>query len=230
MDYLESKDVTVYLKDATAQLLKHRANCPTRAAALTFLAEYFRTLRFGRHVLFRETDFVMATRHNRLSFVRCVEYVVGPADASASASSGGEDGWLSAADYHNCITLICKDFPLDLVLKATEMHLMDVSHGVESRLPLAAFMRAFRVQVVYNEFLQKCRVAFDGLARKTMDGVVSTASFVQRLQTVHSPPREAAIPMVHVERALRSVGSTSDVLKILHALAMSSAVFDSATQ
>jgi hypothetical protein len=42
MDYLEKADVLVYLNDATTQLLKNRASYPTKAAALSFFAQYFR--------------------------------------------------------------------------------------------------------------------------------------------------------------------------------------------
>mmetsp|Transcript_22863 Transcript_22863/g.68840 ORF Transcript_22863/g.68840 Transcript_22863/m.68840 type:complete len:233 (+) Transcript_22863:13-711(+) len=232
MDYLKSNDVLVYLSDALTQLLKNRANYPTREAAMGYLAEYFRTLKFGRHVLFRGIDFVMATRHNRQSFVQCAEYVMGPADgrkaseASFGITGGSTAELLSIADYHNCIALICKDFPISLVLKAASM--LVVEDGLECRLPFAEFVRAFKIQMVYNEFLDECRVVFKGLASRSRDGTVPSAAFLARIKTLST--RGSVIPHPLIERAVKGLDHPTDVMDVLHALARSPAVFDAAGQ
>lgn len=50
-----------------------------------------------------------------------------------------------------------QDFPLDLLQQAVSMLLVD--DGLECRLPLADFTRAFRIQLVFNEWLDECRAS-----------------------------------------------------------------------
>ena len=57
----------------------------------------------------------------------------------------------------------CQDFPLEMIQRAVSMLLVD--DGLECRLPLADFTRAFKIQLVFNEWLDECRALFNRVTR-----------------------------------------------------------------
>eukprot|EP00035_Acanthoeca_spectabilis_P015787 m.317318 g.317318 ORF g.317318 m.317318 type:complete len:183 (+) comp16433_c3_seq3:744-1292(+) len=142
----------------------------------------------------------------------------------ATASGGSASELLSVADYFNCITMICKDFPLELVEKAVEMLVVD--RGLECRLPFADFMRAFKLQVVFNEFLAECRTEFAGLAMRSVDGRVTMQAFLGRVDAMEANGSCKTIPIAAVEKAVSGLDAAKDILDIFNALVRCSAVHD----
>jgi len=73
------------------------------------LIEYFNTTIKGEHILLREFAFVSATLHNRRSFLQQVKKVFHSTPFYKVTT---------ALDYHQMISLVCSDFPRQLVLEA----------------------------------------------------------------------------------------------------------------
>lgn len=63
--YFRRHHVSAYTRDAIAQLVRSNTDNP-----LDFLLRYFSLVARGQHVLSREFDYIAATPHNRVSFLR----------------------------------------------------------------------------------------------------------------------------------------------------------------
>lgn len=143
--YLAKHHVLTYMEDSISQLLENRDENP-KINPLKILSEYFTALRDGNHTMFREYQFIHATPHNRASFVKlfwkCYKQI------------GKKGDLLSIQEYHSLITLLCSDFPFELVQKTARIILMD--DALDCLISFTDFIYAFQTQFYYEEFLDKC--------------------------------------------------------------------------
>ncbi|KAL4225513.1 hypothetical protein ACF0H5_016201 [Mactra antiquata] len=143
--YLAKHHVLVYMEDSIAQLLEHREENP-KLNPIKILSEYFNALRDGNHTMFREYQFIHMTPHNRASFVKlfwkCYKQI------------GKKGDLLSIQEYHSLITLLCSDFPFEILQKTARIILLD--DALDCLISFPDFIYAFQTQFYYEEFLDKC--------------------------------------------------------------------------
>lgn len=143
--YLTKHHVLAYMEDSIAQLLESREDNP-KINPIKILSEYFTALRDGNHTMFREYQFIHMTPHNRASFVKlfwkCYKQI------------GKKGDLLSIQEYHALITLLCSDFPFEIVQKTARIILLD--DALDCLISFPDFIYAFQTQFYYEEFLDKC--------------------------------------------------------------------------
>lgn len=151
--YLAKHNVLIYIQDAVSQLLQHREDNPQLVPA-KFLNDYFRCVVKGNHTLFREYNFIHATPHNRASFIamfwKCFKHI------------GKSGDLLSVKEYHSLLSLICSDFPHEIVQKSARIVLME--DAMDCLMSFNDFLSAFQMQLYYEEFLAKCSEIYDEIA------------------------------------------------------------------
>eukprot|EP00040_Diaphanoeca_grandis_P011239 m.57561 g.57561 ORF g.57561 m.57561 type:complete len:247 (+) comp22405_c0_seq1:3-743(+) len=217
MEYLETYDVIHYVNDAMIQLLKVKLAGKEPACTSGFLAEYFISVREGRHVLFREFEYIMATDHSRRSFLRWLQHCLEPLQQQGAT--------YTIADYYNMIKLLCKDFPLSIVKSAAAMLL--VEDGLECLVSVDEFMIALKIRLIYQEFLDECQLVFSHDEAKPNKG-----AFLRQLEPVYTDTtKEHAghtryIPLSVVSDALNSLDNDkqADLMDIFNCLIRSEAV------
>ncbi|XP_062506895.1 centriolar satellite-associated tubulin polyglutamylase complex regulator 1-like isoform X4 [Corticium candelabrum] len=123
--YLKRCHVLTYLQDSIAQLLEHREH-NSRANPM------------------REFFFVKATPQYRLSLVKLFYDCFKPI--------GHRGDLLNIREYHSLVTLICPDFPLEIIQKTAQFILTD--DAMECLVAFYDFIYAFPVQFLYEEFLK----------------------------------------------------------------------------
>lgn len=150
--YLAKHHVLVYMEDSIAQLLEYREENP-KINPVKILSEYFTSLRDGNHTMFREYQFIHMTPHNRASFVKlfwkCYRHI------------GKKGDLLSIQEYHSLITLLCSDFPFEIVQKTARIILLD--DALDCLISFTDFIYAFQVQFYYEEFLDKCSEIYQSM-------------------------------------------------------------------
>ncbi|PAA59519.1 hypothetical protein BOX15_Mlig000482g2 [Macrostomum lignano] len=172
--YLESHHVTFYMEDCITQLLLYKEDNP-KVNARNFMADYFKCLNSGNHVLLREFAFVSATPHNRLSFVRLIYR------AYCNLNEVGD--CLCLQELHSLLLLLCPDLPWRLVEAAGHTAQETVlagggSEGTAAQTPASSshpdslkhvrflfsdFLMAFQIHLLYDEFLEKCAQLYESL-------------------------------------------------------------------
>ena len=109
-----------------------------------FVADYFVGVQHGTQLLFREFFFVKATPQYRLSLVKLFYDCFKPI--------GHRGDLLNIREYHSLVTLICPDFPLEIIQKTAQFILTD--DAMECLVAFYDFIYAFPVQFLYEEFLK----------------------------------------------------------------------------
>lgn len=135
--------------------------------------------------MFRDFEFINATSHNRISFIKIFWQLF--------KQIGIKGDLLAIAEYHCLITLICPNFPFDLVEKTSRIILLD--DALDSLVSFADFLYAFQVQFYFQEFIQKCGEIYSALhsQRSPRDPVVVPTSDIANLPVASSsssPPAD----------------------------------------
>ncbi|CAH1786563.1 unnamed protein product [Owenia fusiformis] len=150
--YLERHQLLAYLEDAVAQLLDHKDENP-KVNTNKFFSEYFTSVKEGNHTLFREYSYIAATAHNRACFVRtfwkCFRHI------------GKKGDLLNIREYHSLVSLLCGDFPVDILHKTATIILLD--DAMECLISFSDFLYTFQLQFYYEEFIEKCREIFKSI-------------------------------------------------------------------
>ncbi|AWP08994.1 putative UPF0705 protein C11orf49 -like [Scophthalmus maximus] len=174
-EYLADSDVLFYLSDAVTQLLEHKEEY-TQFGVNRYFAEYFSSVKNSNHVLFREFNYIRATPHNRVSFIRvfwrCFRQI------------GKSGDLLSVLEYRSLLQLLCPDFPVETVQSAARIVLMD--DAIDCLMSFSDFLYAFQLQFYYQEFLDSVlKIYHDLLAGKSPNTVfVPTSDSVEQLPSV----------------------------------------------
>lgn len=150
--YLSSHHILSYLEDAICQLLEHKED-NSKVNPAKFFADYFSSINRGTHTLFREYRYVSATPYNRACFThtfwKCFRYI------------GKKQDLLQVREFHALLSLLCFDFPYEVVQKTARIILMD--DALDCLMSFPDFIYAFQVQFYFNEFLSKCAETFSKL-------------------------------------------------------------------
>jgi len=164
--YLSTHHILIYLEDAICQLLEQKEE-NSKVNPAKFFADYFNGIKRGTHALFREYRFVAATPYNRACFThtfwKCFRYI------------GKKQDLLQVREYHALLSLLCFDFPYEIVQKTARIILMD--DALDCLMSFPDFIYAFQVQFYFNEFLCKCADVFNKL-----------------LSSPHSPREAVVVP------------------------------------
>ncbi|KAI1904613.1 hypothetical protein AGOR_G00007420 [Albula goreensis] len=165
-EFLAEKNVLFYLEDAVNQLLQHKEEY-IQFGIVRYFAEYFRSVKSGSHILFREFDYVKATAHNRASFIhifwRCFRQI------------GKNGDLLATMEYSSLLQLLCPDFPVEMVQKAARIVLME--DAMDCPMCFADFLYAFQIQFYFEEFLDSIAVIYqDLLSGKSPNTVIVPTS------------------------------------------------------
>ncbi|XP_062506894.1 centriolar satellite-associated tubulin polyglutamylase complex regulator 1-like isoform X3 [Corticium candelabrum] len=143
--YLKRCHVLTYLQDSIAQLLEHREH-NSRANPMRSRRQTDRWTMISESSLLMclEFFFVKATPQYRLSLVKLFYDCFKPI--------GHRGDLLNIREYHSLVTLICPDFPLEIIQKTAQFILTD--DAMECLVAFYDFIYAFPVQFLYEEFLK----------------------------------------------------------------------------
>ncbi|XP_028412128.1 UPF0705 protein C11orf49 homolog [Dendronephthya gigantea] len=202
--YLAKHNVLIYIQDAVSQLLQHKEDNPHIVPA-KFLNDYFKCVVQGNHTLYREYSFIHATPHNRSSFIaifwKCFKHI------------GQSGDLLSVKEYHSLLSLICSDFPYEIVQKSARIVLME--DAMDCLMSFSDFVTAFQMQLYYEEFLAKCSEIYEEVAsgshRSGQVVVVPTSDSKSK----HRKSNEK-VSQLEASQSLDGVDSISFYDEILH--------------
>jgi len=150
---MNKHQIKFYLEDAICQLLENRDETGKSNPA-KFLSDYFYSVHNGDHILFREYNYLQATQYNRKHLIKMIW------SCFRNVSTEGSE-LLSVQEYHSLITLICFDFPLEVVQNTFKIVLME--DASDCFMSFVDFLYALQIQVVYEEFVKYTKEVFDQL-------------------------------------------------------------------
>ncbi len=195
--YLKKHHILTYIEDAVTFLLERKDEDP-KTKPFSVLADYFKSIRNGSHVLFREYAFISATPHNRLSFLRVFW------QSYTEIASQGEV--LRVADYLSLLRLHCHDFPVEIVQK---VGWAIFSHNtMESMVTFPDFLYTFQVVFVYEHFLSRCEELCSTIS--TGHGLLKTTVVVSVPSSVEQDPSSSSRPTSGVDEERTAGGKKSD--------------------
>ncbi|WAR04036.1 CK049-like protein [Mya arenaria] len=118
--------------------------------------------------------------------------------------SGFVSDLLSIQEYHSLITLLCSDFPFEIVQKTARIILLD--DALDCLISFTDFIYAFQTQFYYEEFLDKCLEMYQSMIQTqssprnpvvvpsgTDDSKIHMSSHHpgDGVDAMHTPPTEA---------------------------------------
>ena len=144
--YLKKHHIMTYIEDVVSFLLE-RKDEDSKTRPMELLAEYFKSIKNGTHVLFREYSFLASTPHNRVSFVRLFWH------SYAEVAIKGD--MMPLAEYLSLLRLLCYDFPAEVVQKVGEV--LFCHNSMENLVSFPDFLYTFQVVFYYEVFLSQCQ-------------------------------------------------------------------------
>lgn len=144
--YLKKHHIMTYIEDVTSFLLE-RKDEDSKTRPMELLAEYFKSIRNGTHILFREYSFISSTPHNRASFVRLFWF------SYAEVAIKGD--MMQLAEYLSLLRLLCYDFPSEMVQKVGEV--LFCHNSMENLVSFPDFLYTFQVVFYYEIFFSQCQ-------------------------------------------------------------------------
>ena len=144
--YLKKHHIMTYIEDVVSFLLE-RKDEDGKLRPMELLAEYFKSIKNGTHVLFREYSFISSTPHNRASFVRLFWH-----SYSEVAVKGD---MMQLAEFLSLLRLLCYDFPAEIVQKVGEV--LFCHNSMENLVMFPDFLYTFQVVFYYEVFLSQCQ-------------------------------------------------------------------------
>ena len=144
--YLKKHHIMTYIEDVVSFLLE-RKDEDSKTRPMELLAEYFKSIKNGTHVLFREYSFIASTPHNRVSFVRLFWH------SYAEVAKKGD--MMPLAEYLSLLRLLCYDFPAEMVKKVGEV--LFSHNSMENLVLFPDFLYTFQVVFYYEDFLSQCQ-------------------------------------------------------------------------
>lgn len=221
--YLKQHHVMAYVEDAVAFLLE-RKDEDSKVKPYEVLADYFKSVRDGSHVLFRDYGFVSSTPHNRASFIK--------AFYENYSRIAGQGRLMHMAEYLSLLRLLCHDFPSEFLLRVAKI--IFSSNALDSLASFQDFLHVFQVAFYYEGFLARCeeevwvrrsagldhprqRHALRG-ATVVIPGVPAAAGDVDAASSrpassVAPPPTEAPDRAVDVESASKALSGLIQQLR-----------------
>ncbi|KAJ9463049.1 hypothetical protein DIPPA_25654 [Diplonema papillatum] len=137
-EYLDKFSVTAYLKDVVTLLLENRPDCP-----VSFITDYFKLVIQGASPLIRSYRYVRLTAATRQSFW---DNLVS-AFTTLDERKGGGVG-VTAGDVRRLLSLLCTDFPPEIVPTVLEI----LNKTETCVVPFRQFAAGVYACVMYEEF------------------------------------------------------------------------------
>lgn len=181
--YLKKHHIMTYIEDVVSFLLERKDEDP-KTRPIEVLAEYFKSIKNGTHVLFRGYSFISSTPHNRASFVKLFWH------SYAEVAVKGE--MMQLAEFLSLLRLLCFDFPVELVQKIGEV--LFCHNAMENLVSFSDFLYTFQVVFYYEVFLNQCQSICSDLEKGqtplSLLGsavVVSIPSFADQTESASRP-------------------------------------------
>ena len=181
--YLKKHHIMTYIEDIVSFLLERKDEDP-RTRPIEMLAEYFKSIKNGTHILFREYSFISSTPHNRASFVKLFWH------SYAEVAVKGE--MMQLAEFLSLLRLLCYDFPIEIVQKVGEV--LFCHNAMANLVSFPDFLYTFQVVFYYEVFLSQCQSICSDLEKGqtplSLLGstvVVSIPSFADQTESVSRP-------------------------------------------
>ena len=181
--YLKKHHIMTYIEDVVSFLLERKDEDP-KTRPIELLAEYFKSIKNGTHILFREYSFISSTPHNRASFVRLFWH--------SYAEVALKRDMMQLVEYLSLLRLLCYDFPAETVEKVGEV--LFCHNSMENLVSFPEFLYTFQVVFYYEIFLSQCQsICTDlekGLTPLSLLGstvVVSIPSFADQTEGASRP-------------------------------------------
>jgi len=111
----------------------------------------FYSVHNGSHTLFREYSYLHATAHNRKNFIRTVW------SCFRNVAAHGSE-LLTVKEYHSLVTLVCRNFPVDVIQRTARIVLMD--DAPDCLISFVDFLYALQLQLFYEEFIMRAKEAY----------------------------------------------------------------------
>lgn len=147
--YLKKHHLLTYVEDVLSLLLA-RKDEDSKTKPFQLLANYFKSVLDGSHVIFREYSFISSTPRNRRAFVALVWQTY------SSVPEVREP--MRSVELHSLLRLLCADFPV----KETEK-VATALHTTSGLLSFLDFMYTFQVTFYLDCFLSHLKSMLPGL-------------------------------------------------------------------
>ena len=181
--YLKKHHIMTYIEDIVSFLLERKDGDP-KTRPIEVLAEYFKSIKNGTHILFREYSFISSTPHNRASFVKLFWH------SYAEVAVKGE--MMQLSEFLSLLRLLCYDFPVETVQKVGEV--LFCHNAMENLVSFSDFLYTFQVVFYYEVFLSQCQSICSDLEKGqtplSLLGstvVVSIPSFADQTESASRP-------------------------------------------
>lgn len=147
--YLKKHHVITYIEDVVSFLLE-RKDEDSKVKPFELLAEYFKSVKSGTHILFREYSFVCATPHNRISLVKLF--------SQSYTEIASRNEMMNVTEYLSLLRLLCHDFPLSTVKRISQV--LFTQNTMENLVSFPDFLYTFQTVFYYEHFLNLCEQIF----------------------------------------------------------------------
>lgn len=158
--YLRKHHVLTYIEDAVTFILE-RKDEDSKTKPFELIAEYFKSVKSGTHILFREYAFVCATPHNKVSFVKLF--------SQSYSEIAAQNKMMKVTDYLSLLRLLCHNFPISTVHRIGQI--LFTQNPLENLVSFPNFLYTFQTVFYYERFLKLCEQIFlSGQALHTLYG------------------------------------------------------------
>lgn len=147
--YLTKHHLLTYLEDAVIFLLGRRDE-DSRVKPFELLSDYFKSIRKGTHIVFREYNFISATPYNRKSFIGTLWTTYSEVPECKEP--------MRVIELHSLLRLICADFPL----VETEQVIKPLNAENKS-ITFTDFMHIFQITFYFDYFLGHMKTMYPSL-------------------------------------------------------------------
>lgn len=154
--YLRKHHLLSYIEDAVLLLLG-RKDEDSKTKPFELLANYFKSVRNGSHIVFREYNFITATPHNRRSFITTWwQTYSGVPECTVP---------MRTVEFHSLLRLLCADFPLKETQKVPRA--LSRHDTTDSVISFTDFSYTFQITFYYDYFLGLLKFMFPSLLSGT---------------------------------------------------------------
>lgn len=143
--YLKRHFVLTYIEDAVSFILERKSE-DAKTKPFELFAEYFKSIKLGTHILFREYAFVSKTPHNRISFIKVF--------SQTYTEIAARNKTMRVSDYLSLVRLLCHDFP-ELVIQRINQVLF-MQNSMDNLVSFQDFLYTFQTIFYYEHFLHLC--------------------------------------------------------------------------
>ena len=154
--YLRKHHLLTYVEDAVVLLLG-RKDEDSKTKPFELLADYFKSVQTGSHVVFREYNFICATPHNRKSFISTFWQTY---QSVAECSEA-----MRTVEYHSLLRLLCTDFPLEITQRVPRALFGHDATG--SIISFVDFTYTFQVTFYFEYFFSQLQLVYPNLLSGT---------------------------------------------------------------